>query len=152
MDDLPLAAPTRLNIVSLANLDQQPRNAEFGCGRQIIVVDTDQFSIQQIFCQLEFCSPSPVSAMVLCGALLHGSNPDVQHRNIVDNKYNSAILVNPFYPHAAELMNWVKDNEETLSTYTQSSSAETTSSPLLVSLHDEAIPIANIQSQPVICM
>nr|XP_009761221.1 PREDICTED: uncharacterized protein LOC104213421 [Nicotiana sylvestris] len=45
-------------------------------------------------------------------------------------------------------MNWVKDNEETLRTYAQSSSSEATSSPLLMSLHDEAVPIANIQSQP----
>nr|XP_033514106.1 uncharacterized protein LOC104104343 isoform X2 [Nicotiana tomentosiformis] len=29
MDDPPLPAPTRLNIVYLANLDQQPQNAEF---------------------------------------------------------------------------------------------------------------------------
>nr|XP_033514105.1 uncharacterized protein LOC104104343 isoform X1 [Nicotiana tomentosiformis] len=94
MDDPPLPAPTRLNIVYLANLDQQPQNAEFGTS--------------------------------------------------LTTRYNSAILVNPFYPQAAELMNWVKDNEETLSTYTQSSSAETASSPLLVSLHDEAVPIANI--------
>ncbi|XP_059283070.1 uncharacterized protein LOC132036707 [Lycium ferocissimum] len=63
-------------------------------------------------------------------------------------RYNSVILINPFYPQAAKLMNWAKENEEMLSTYTQRSSPETTSSPILISLNDEAIPIGNIQAQP----
>ncbi|XP_060175295.1 replication protein A 70 kDa DNA-binding subunit B-like [Lycium barbarum] len=66
----------------------------------------------------------------------------------LNTRYNSVILINPPYPQATELMNWAKEYDKTLSTYTQRSSPETTSSPVLTSLNDEAIPIGNIQAQP----
>ncbi|XP_060182198.1 NAC domain-containing protein 82-like [Lycium barbarum] len=42
-----------------------------------------------------------------------------------------------------------KEKEEMLSTYTQRSSPEIASSPILISLNDEAIPIGIIQAQTV---
>ncbi|KAM3282080.1 hypothetical protein P3S67_025725 [Capsicum chacoense] len=59
-------------------------------------------------------------------------------------RYNSIILTNPVYPQVAELTNWVKDNEEMLNTYTERSSAA-------MSLHDDIIPIGNIETQSAVC-
>ncbi|KAM3309456.1 hypothetical protein P3S67_011200 [Capsicum chacoense] len=89
-DDLPLPAPTRLNTISLENLEQQPRHVEFGIS--------------------------------------------------LTTRYNSTILINPMYPQIAELINWVKDNEEMLITYTQIISSG-------MSLHDDIIHIGNIETQ-----
>ncbi|PHT40405.1 hypothetical protein CQW23_19259 [Capsicum baccatum] len=55
-------------------------------------------------------------------------------------RYNSIILTNSVYPQVAELTNWVKNNEEMLNTYTEKSSAA-------MLLHDDIIPIGNIETQ-----
>ncbi|KAM3378995.1 replication protein A 70 kDa DNA-binding subunit B-like [Capsicum galapagoense] len=88
--DPPLPASTRLNTISLANLEQEPRHVEFGIS--------------------------------------------------LTTRYNSIILTNPVYPQVAELTNWVKNNEEILNTYTERSSAA-------MLLHDDIIPIGNIETQ-----
>ncbi|XP_060213680.1 replication protein A 70 kDa DNA-binding subunit B-like isoform X2 [Lycium barbarum] len=170
VEDPPLPAPTRLNTVSLSNLDQEPRHMEFdilvvvvSCGaikivgihgnkcRQIIVMDTNMhhciFTLWEDFAEIDgsdLAAQIEEHPIILAKRIARSSYAGTS----LTTRYNSVILINPSYPQAAELMNWAKENEEMLSTYTQRSSPEIASSPILISLNDEAIPIGNIQAQP----
>ncbi|KAM3289802.1 replication protein A 70 kDa DNA-binding subunit B-like [Capsicum chacoense] len=143
-DDPPLPTLTRINTISLENLEQEPRHIEFDvlavvvsygaikfagihgnkC-RQIVVMDANELAAQ--------IENHPV---ILAKRIARSSNAGIS----LTTRYNSTILIYPVYPQVAELINWVKDNEEMLNTYTERSSAA-------MSIHDDIIPIGNIKTQ-----
>ncbi|PHU09222.1 hypothetical protein BC332_21082 [Capsicum chinense] len=160
--DPPLPASTRLNTISLANLEQEPRHVEFdvlavvvSCGaikfagihgykcRQIVVMDANMhhyiFTLWEDFAEIdgsELAAQIENHPVILAKRIARSSYAGIS----LTTRYNSIILTNPVYPQVAELTNWVKNNEEMLNTYTERSSTA-------MLLHDDIIPIGNIETQ-----
>ncbi|XP_047251415.1 replication protein A 70 kDa DNA-binding subunit B-like [Capsicum annuum] len=125
--DPPLLASTRLNTISLANLEQEPRHVEFdvlavvvSCGaikfdgihgnkcRQIVVMDVNMhhyiFTLWEDFAEIdgsELAAQIENHPVILAKRIARFSYAGIS----LTTRYNSTILTNPVYPQVAELTN-----------------------------------------------
>ncbi|XP_019261610.1 PREDICTED: replication protein A 70 kDa DNA-binding subunit D-like [Nicotiana attenuata] len=164
--EVPLPPPSRLSVISFADVEQQPSGVEFdllavmaNCGamqytadqtkrfQEAIVMDNTKkplfFTIWEDLASNEGIElPRQVRQLQ--------EYPVILAKRIVSRlatRYNSTILINPLYVQATELRNWVDENKEMLIEYTVKSSAESASSLNLVAVDDEILSVLSIATQ-----
>ncbi|XP_070008195.1 replication protein A 70 kDa DNA-binding subunit B-like [Nicotiana sylvestris] len=171
--EVPLPPPSRLSMISFADVAQQPSGVEVdllvvveNCGVMQYTADQskrfqeaivmDRMKKPLFFTIWEYLA-SNEGAELLRQVRQLQEYPIILAKRIGTTKYqgvtrfatryNSTILINPLYVQATELQNWINENKQMLIEYTMKSSAESASSLNFVAVDDEILSVSAIATQ-----